>query len=140
MKIEICDLESEFSKIGDVLIAQIASGKNIVLLQGNLGVGKTTLVKRYINATGGNDSDVDSPTFSIVNAYDVAQKTIYHFDLYRLNSIEEIEDIGFMEYIDSGNLCFIEWPEKIATFLPEERVLTVNIALSSQECREYSFH
>ncbi len=140
MKIEICDLESEFSKLGDALIAQIASGKNIVLLQGNLGVGKTTLVKRYINATGGNDSDVDSPTFSIVNSYDVAQKTIYHFDLYRLNSIDEIEDIGFMEYIDSGNLCFIEWPEKIATFLPEERVLTVNIALSSQECREYSLH
>ena len=83
---------------------------------------------------------MDSPTFSIVNAYNVAQKTIYHFDLYRLDSIEEIEDIGFMEYIDSGNLCFIEWPEKIASYLPTERVLTVNIALSSQECREYSLH
>ena len=140
MKIEICDLESDFSKLGDVLLAQISSGKNIVLLQGNLGAGKTTLVKRYINATGGNDSDVDSPTFSIVNAYNVAQKTIYHFDLYRLNTIEEIEDIGFMEYIDSGNLCFIEWPEKIASYLPAERVLIVNIALSSQECREYSLH
>ena len=137
MKIEICDLGSEFSKLGDVLAGQIASGKNIILLHGNLGVGKTTLVKRYINATGGNDTDVDSPTFSIVNAYDVSKKTIYHFDLYRLNSLEEIEDIGFIEYIDSGYLCFIEWPEKIAAFLPAERVLTVNISLSSQECREY---
>ena len=140
MKIEICDLESDFSTLGDVLLAKISSGKNIVLLQGNLGAGKTTLVKRYINATGGNDSDVDSPTFSIVNEYLVDNDKVYHFDFYRIEDEYEALDIGVEDYFDSGHWIFIEWPEKIASYLPAERVLTVNIALSSQECREYSLH
>jgi tRNA threonylcarbamoyladenosine biosynthesis protein TsaE len=117
----------------------VSQQKHIYLLHGNLGAGKTTWVKYLVSHLGGDARQVDSPTFSIVNTYEVNGNQIHHFDLYRLESLEEIEDIGFMEYIDSGNLCIIEWPEKIAEFLPTEDVLTLNISLHLEKCRKYSF-
>tara|TARA_B110000114_G_scaffold182330_1_gene221401 strand:+ start:2474 stop:2845 length:372 start_codon:yes stop_codon:yes gene_type:complete len=117
----------------------VSQQKHIYLLHGNLGAGKTTWVKYLVSHLGGDARQVDSPTFSIVNTYEVNGTQIHHFDLYRLESLEEIEDIGFMEYIDSGNLCIIEWPEKIAEFLPTEDVLTLNISLHLEKCRKYSF-
>ena len=138
MKFEVFDLKKSFPLMMDYLAHQPAE-KNIYLLRGNLGAGKTTFVKQYVENCGGKADDVDSPTFSIVNTYTVNDKTIHHFDLYRLESAEEIEDIGFMEYIDSGDTCFIEWPEKIADFLPTERVTNIDISVSLNECREYFF-
>jgi tRNA threonylcarbamoyladenosine biosynthesis protein TsaE len=117
----------------------VSQQKHIYLLHGNLGAGKTTWVKYLVSHLGGDARQVDSPTFSIVNTYEVNGIQIHHFDLYRLESLEEIEDIGFMEYIDSGNLCIIEWPEKIAEFLPTEDILTLNISLHLEKCRKYSF-
>jgi len=117
----------------------VSQQKHIYLLYGNLGAGKTTWVKYLVSHLGGDARQVDSPTFSLVNTYEVNGIQIHHFDLYRLESLEEIEDIGFMEYIDSGNLCIIEWPEKIAEFLPTEDVLTLNISLHLEKCRKYSF-
>ena len=117
----------------------VSQQKHIYLLYGNLGSGKTTWVKYLVSHLGGDARQVDSPTFSLVNTYEVNGIQIHHFDLYRLESLEEIEDIGFMEYIDSGNLCIIEWPEKIAEFLPTEDVLTLNISLHLEKCRKYSF-
>jgi|TARA_B110000967_G_scaffold144367_1_gene147763 tRNA threonylcarbamoyladenosine biosynthesis protein TsaE len=117
----------------------VSQQKHIYLLHGNLGAGKTTWVKYLVSHLGGDARQVDSPTFSLVNTYEVNGTQIHHFDLYRLESLEEIEDIGFMEYIDSGNLCIIEWPEKIAEFLPTEDVLTLNISLHLEKCRKYSF-
>tara|TARA_B110000091_G_scaffold32175_1_gene33618 strand:- start:743 stop:1114 length:372 start_codon:yes stop_codon:yes gene_type:complete len=117
----------------------VSQQKHIYLLHGNLGAGKTTWVKYLVSHLGGDARQVDSPTFSLVNTYEVNGVRIHHFDLYRLESLEEIEDIGFMEYIDSGNLCIIEWPEKIAEFLPTEDVLTLNISLHLEKCRKYSF-
>jgi tRNA threonylcarbamoyladenosine biosynthesis protein TsaE len=117
----------------------VSQQKHIYLLYGNLGAGKTTWVKYLVSHLGGDARQVDSPTFSIVNTYEVNGNQIHHFDLYRLESLEEIEDIGFMEYIDSGNLCIIEWPEKIAEFLPTEDILTLNISLHLEKCRKYSF-
>lgn len=138
MTISICDLEESFSKIMNVLRAK-KNTQNIFLLRGQLGAGKTTFVKSYVKELGGDETEVDSPTFSIVNTYKSTGKIIHHFDLYRLESLEEIEDIGFMEYIDSGNTCFIEWPEKIADFLPEEQLVTIKIDVSSNGCRDYTF-
>jgi tRNA threonylcarbamoyladenosine biosynthesis protein TsaE len=117
----------------------VSQQKHIYLLHGNLGAGKTTWVKYLVSHLGGDARQVDSPTFSIVNTYEVNGTQIHHFDLYRLESLEEIEDIGFMEYIDSGNLCIVEWPEKIAEFLPIEDILTLNISLHLEKCRKYSF-
>lgn len=82
----------------------------IYLLHGNLGAGKTSFVKSMVHALGSQDI-TQSPTFSIINEYDCGKEKIYHMDLYRLKNIEEILDLGFEEYLDSGSYCFIEWPE-----------------------------
>ena len=136
MTFEICDIENDHTRMIEYVVSQ---QKHIYLLYGNLGAGKTTWVKYLVSHLGGDARQVDSPTFSLVNTYEVNGTQIHHFDLYRLESLEEIEDIGFMEYIDSGNLCIIEWPEKIAEFLPTEDILTLNISLHLEKCRKYSF-
>jgi tRNA threonylcarbamoyladenosine biosynthesis protein TsaE len=113
--------------------------KRVILLNGNLGTGKTTFVKEFVSSKN-VDVEVDSPTFSIVNDYDLGSEIIHHFDLYRTNTIEEIEDFGFWDYIDSSNICFIEWPDKIADLLPQNQVITVDIKLSLNQCREFTFY
>jgi len=88
----------------------------------DMGVGKTTFIKS-LNKVLGVVDDVSSPTFSIVNEYEsVKGFLVYHFDFYRIDSPEEALDFGFFEYIDSGNYCFIEWPEMIEGLLPENTV------------------
>lgn len=83
---------------------------SILLLKGNLGAGKTSFTKVLLKQLGSND-EVSSPTYSIVNEYDMPKGKVYHFDLYRMNAIEEAFDIGIEEYLDSGVLSIIEWPE-----------------------------
>ena len=86
---------------------------NIVLISGEMGVGKTTLIKEVFLSMNVIDN-VSSPTFSIINEYRTNQnKVIYHMDLYRLKNISETEDIGLFEYLESGNLCIIEWGDMI---------------------------
>ena len=86
---------------------------NIVLISGEMGVGKTTLIKEIFLSMKVIDN-VSSPTFSIINEYRTNQnKVVYHMDLYRLKNITEIEDIGLFEYLESGNLCIIEWGDII---------------------------
>ncbi len=83
---------------------------NILLLKGNLGAGKTTFTQFLLKNLGSTD-EVSSPTYAIVNEYDSAKGKIFHFDLYRMKSIEEVYDIGIEEYLDNAYLCIIEWPE-----------------------------
>ena len=99
----------EIDKISKIILDNIKH-INIVLLKGDLGSGKTTLVKSILKELGVND-EIKSPTFSIVNEYDHPSGPIYHFDLYRIEKIDELDVIGFEEYIDNCNICFIEWPE-----------------------------
>ena len=100
---------SEIDKISKIIVDNIKH-INIVLLKGDLGSGKTTLIKSILKKLGVND-EIKSPTFSIVNEYDHPSGPIYHFDLYRIEKIDELDVIGFEEYIDNCNICFIEWPE-----------------------------
>ena len=100
---------NEIDKISKIILNNIKH-INIVLLKGDLGSGKTTLVKSILKKLGVND-EIKSPTFSIVNEYDHPSGPIYHFDLYRIEKIDELDVIGFEEYIDNCNICFIEWPE-----------------------------
>jgi tRNA threonylcarbamoyladenosine biosynthesis protein TsaE len=94
----------------------------IVVLHGEMGAGKTTLVKAMAEHLGVS-TGMSSPTFSIVNEYETADgRKVYHFDFYRLKNETEAYDIGVDEYFDSGNYCFIEWAEKIPTLLPQDRV------------------
>ncbi|MCW3076202.1 MAG: hypothetical protein JWO32_811 [Bacteroidetes bacterium] len=82
----------------------------VCLFDAPMGAGKTTLIKELCKTLGSKDA-FSSPTFAIVNEYGYPEGKIFHFDLYRLNNPEELLDIGFEEYIHSGNYCFIEWPE-----------------------------
>jgi tRNA threonylcarbamoyladenosine biosynthesis protein TsaE len=99
----------------------LAESKNtaVWLFYGEMGAGKTTLIKAICKVLGVT-SVMTSPTFSIVNEYDGNEK-IYHFDFYRLKNEEEAYDIGIEEYLDSGHLCLIEWPERIPSLLPPSR-------------------
>ncbi|KOS05113.1 hydrolase [Flavobacterium akiainvivens] len=95
-----------------------ANIKNIILFHGSMGAGKTTFIKALARRLGVKDM-TGSPTFSLVNEYETEDgKTLYHFDLYRLNSEEEAYDMGIDEYFYSGNLCLIEWPEKTPNLIP----------------------
>ena len=85
--------------------------QNVVLICGEMGVGKTTLIKELLSINGVVDN-VSSPTFSIINEYLIDNnETVYHMDLYRINDITELENIGFFEYLESGRTCLIEWGE-----------------------------
>jgi tRNA threonylcarbamoyladenosine biosynthesis protein TsaE len=97
-------------------LLEFAGSKRIFLIEGPMGAGKTTFIKELCRALGSSD-DFGSPTFSLVNEYKYPSGRIYHFDLYRLKDRNELPDIGFEEYIDSGNYCFIEWPELAMDFI-----------------------
>ena len=106
----------------------------IDIISGFLGAGKTTFIKAICEELGVEDV-INSPTFAIVNEYRSATgELIYHFDFYRINRLEEAYDFGYEEYFYSGNLCLVEWPEKIEELLPEE-VMTVRIAVGDDEER-----
>jgi len=115
-----------------------AAGDNkIWLFYGEMGAGKTTLIKAICRELGVR-SVMTSPTFSIVNEYD-GNGVIYHFDCYRLKNEEEAYDIGLEEYLDSGRLCLIEWPERIASLLPEVQ-FRINIEIVSPTQRRIHYH
>jgi len=113
----------------------IKSAKNKVLLfYGEMGVGKTTLIKELVKQLGSLDT-VSSPTFSLVNEYHtVSGEKIYHFDFYRINNENEALDIGVEEYFYSGCWCLAEWPNKVENLLPLKSV-TITIASNSDQLR-----
>lgn len=103
-------------------IGQHLTAPSVLCLFGDLGAGKTTLVQGICEgATADPFITVQSPTFNYLNIYE-GQKTVYHFDLYRLDSIEQFLSMGFDEYFDADGLCCIEWSEKIASYLPENAI------------------
>src|ERR1700743_999504 len=114
-------------------IISYANKSRIFLFYGDMGAGKTTLIKSLCKALG-SDVNITSPTFSIVNEYSGPHK-IYHFDFYRLKNQTEALDIGCEEYFYSGNYCFIEWPSQIHDLLPLH-YLRVNIAVLKDHTRE----
>ena len=94
--------------------------QNVVLICGEMGVGKTTLIKELLSINGVVDN-VSSPTFSIINEYLLDNnETVYHMDLYRINDINELENIGFFEYLESGRTCLIEWGEMIEELIESD--------------------
>ena len=102
-----------------LIVAQNFNHK-IVLISGEMGAGKTTLIKQILIGLNVIDN-ISSPTFSIINEYKTkSTDLIYHMDLYRISRIEELEEIGFFEYLESGNLCFIEWGEIIENIIGED--------------------
>jgi tRNA threonylcarbamoyladenosine biosynthesis protein TsaE len=107
--------ESDLEDVAHQLLAK-AGEHRIWVFKGEMGAGKTTLIKSIAKLLGVIEI-VQSPTFSIVNEYDFPKGKMYHFDFYRIKNEAEAFDIGAEEYFDSGNYCFIEWPEKIPSVL-----------------------
>lgn len=121
------------------LLIQEAGDQKVWIFRGEMGAGKTTLIKSLAKAFQVADS-VSSPTFGIVNEYQTQAKgLIYHFDFYRLDDPMEALDIGIEEYFYSGNYCWLEWAENIAAFLPE-RFFLIELTLESETGRLLTLH
>lgn len=116
-------------------IAQMGD-ETVYAFYGEMGAGKTTFINALCKELGVEDDTTNSPSFSIINEYrsDTTAELIYHFDLYRLESIEEAFDIGVEDYFDSGALCFLEWPERIADILPNDTI-KVSIVVNDDDSR-----
>ena len=109
---------------------RLMGNRNVFAFDGKMGAGKTTFIKAICEEMGVQET-VNSPTFSIVNEYESAGgRIIYHFDCYRIGKIQEALDLGAEEYLYSGNLCFIEWAENIASLLPD---FTVHVNIEEME-------
>ena len=119
-RIEIDSL-SDLECVADEVIEAL-DGRTVVLLRGGMGAGKTTLVSRIAARLGAEDT-VTSPTFALVNQYEGTECRIYHFDFYRIDRIEEVFDLGYEEYFYSGDLCLVEWPEKIEPLIPDDAMV-----------------
>lgn len=107
-------------RLGDYIGSKLFPGA-VICLNGDLGAGKTSMTKSIAKAMG-IDEDITSPTFTIVNEYDEGRIPLYHFDVYRIGSSEEMYDIGFYEYISSQGVSIIEWSGIIEDILPSERL------------------
>lgn len=96
--------------------------RTVVAFRGEMGAGKTTFIRELVKALGVSSEEANSPSFSIINEYrsDTTAELIYHFDCYRLESLDEALEIGVEDYLDSGALCLIEWPDRIEDILPED--------------------
>ena len=118
--------EFQASTISDLLavskhLAELVSEEKIILFSGEMGAGKTTLIKefcKYLEV----QNEVSSPTFSLVNEYESKVGPVYHFDLYRIQSEEELYDIGYEDYFFSRYLCLVEWPEMASGIIPANHI------------------
>lgn len=128
--------EADLQPIIDHLVPLLEQYK-LVLLTGDLGAGKTTTVRHLIKALG-SDSEVSSPTYSLINEYEIKDgRAIYHMDMYRLESLDEALDIGIEEYLYSDAVCIIEWPDLLMPLIDEE-YLSMTIAKEDDGRRTFT--
>ncbi|MCY4150553.1 MAG: tRNA (adenosine(37)-N6)-threonylcarbamoyltransferase complex ATPase subunit type 1 TsaE [Gammaproteobacteria bacterium] len=123
------DDESSMLAFGEALSGKIEPGE-VVYLIGELGAGKTTLARGILSGLGYQENVV-SPTYTLIEPYAASDHDIYHLDLYRLNSEDEIENLGLRDLLDGNAVCLIEWPDKFTTSLPSPS-LTIHIEVFSQ--------
>ena len=127
-------LANNLDEVSELIIKNL-QGRKICILEGEMGAGKTTLIKALCDRLGVDDT-VSSPTFSIVNEYNAKGNPVYHFDFYRVKSLEEALNVGVEEYFYSNNYCFIEWPDIILDLLPTD-YLMIHITFGKNDDRNY---
>jgi len=103
-------------------LSKVVKPGDILCLFGDLGSGKTTMIKGLAVGLGAHEEDVTSPTFVFLNVYDRLKRPVYHFDLYRLEKIEELFDIGYEEFLYGDGIAVVEWSERLGELLPKERL------------------
>lgn len=136
MKIRLKDIDS-VQKLAAKFLSATAY-KKVIAFYGSMGAGKTTFIKALCDELKTIDV-ATSPTFTIVNEYlTESGEDVFHFDFYRINALTEALDFGFEEYLESGSYCFIEWPEKIESLLPED-TLKVYIEVNEDQSRTLTF-
>lgn len=130
------DSLSDLPKVADLVLESL-NGRNVVAFFAPMGAGKTTLISTLMETLGSEDI-VTSPTFALVNQYYTAEREpVYHFDFYRINSINEAFDMGYEEYFYSGDLCLVEWPEKVEQLLPDD-TMVVKIEIIDESTRRFT--
>lgn len=134
---EIRYTEKELPEVARAFIEGMGNDR-IFLFEGDMGAGKTTFIAELCRQLGAND-DFGSPTFSLVNEYmDSAGNPIYHFDLYRIDGPREVADMGAEEYFDSGDLCLVEWPDRLGPLEPEEaRKVFITVNTDGSRCLKF---
>ena len=124
--------ESATDQFAEQLAQQIDDQALVIYLIGDLGAGKTHLCRRLLQSLGHKGS-VKSPTYTLIEPYRLANRTVLHCDLYRLSDPEELEYLGLNDELDSSSLLLVEWPEKGAGFLPEaDLIITIEITSESR--------
>lgn len=113
-------------------VASLCFGNEVILLSGDLGVGKTTFTKGFAEGLG-ITATITSPTFTLMKTYRGGRLTLYHFDLYRADNEEDVEELGFEDYFDGGGVCVIEW-NKFSTF--PGKVIKINFTYGEGDVRE----
>ena len=134
------NINFSLDQLEDVAQKIIAENPNkVILFHGEMGVGKTTLIKQLCKNLGVKDA-TSSPTFSLVNEYQtIDNQTVYHFDFYRLNDELEAMDMGIDDYLYSSNWCFIEWAENIPNLIPEAHsIITIQLLADGKRLLELS--
>lgn len=130
------DSLSDLPKVADLVLESL-NGRNVVAFFAPMGAGKTTLISTLMETLGSEDI-VTSPTFALVNQYYTeTREPVYHFDFYRINSINEAFDMGYEEYFYSGDLCLVEWPEKVEPLLPDD-TMVVKIEIIDENTRKFT--
>lgn len=133
-------LEYTLKDIKRIALDLMAEGGDckIWLFYGNLGAGKTTLIKELGKTLGVEESIMSSPTFSLINEYETPQGVIFHMDFYRVKKDDEIFDLGIDEYFESGSYCFVEWPERLGRAMPQ-KIFKISLSGDGQESRRIEF-
>jgi tRNA threonylcarbamoyladenosine biosynthesis protein TsaE len=115
-------------------LAGTLRGGEVIALQGDLGAGKTHFVRGLVRGLGGDVRTVSSPTFVLLNVYDTGRLVVHHLDAYRVHGPEDFESIGFAELLEQGGVVAIEWPERVETLLPKNRI-NVRITATGEDAR-----
>lgn len=119
-------------------LSDFAGDQKVFIFEGEMGAGKTTFIKNFCKHLGIDDV-VSSPTYSIVNEYESAEGSVFHFDFYRIKDMREAYDLGYEEYFYGGGICLIEWPERVEELLPENYVkVEINVLDENQRLFRFS--